>query len=284
MENEDFSFMQQQWRMMNPTEERNDAFTLPSLPYVPPSSSFGPNMEQLFFSSPSPVKPRSSYTNRVTGLNDGFGNLHPKQENLFRLNPQRDVSGSKNASRGISQAKDHIIAERRRREKLSQRFIALSTLVPGLKKTDKASVLGESIKYLKHLQEKVRFLEGQAIQKTMESVVYVSKSRLSATAGSEDYEAVAVEEPLPEIEARFSGRNVMIRIHCERRKGVVETTSAEIERIQLTVINSSVMTFGSNFLHLIIIAEMGMDFSMTAKDVAKSIKSSLEFFMKANIS
>lgn len=34
----------------------------------------------------------------------------------------------------ISQPQDHIIAERKRREKLSQRFIALSALVPGLKK------------------------------------------------------------------------------------------------------------------------------------------------------
>lgn len=33
-----------------------------------------------------------------------------------------------------SQTQDHIIAERKRREKLSQRFIALSAIVPGLKK------------------------------------------------------------------------------------------------------------------------------------------------------
>lgn len=36
-----------------------------------------------------------------------------------------------------SQAHDHIVAERKRREKLSQRFIALSALVPGLKKVPK---------------------------------------------------------------------------------------------------------------------------------------------------
>lgn len=33
-----------------------------------------------------------------------------------------------------SHAQDHIVAERKRREKLSQRFIALSAIVPGLKK------------------------------------------------------------------------------------------------------------------------------------------------------
>lgn len=44
--------------------------------------------------------------------------------------------GSKRINTGtrLSQTQDHIIAERKRREKLSQRFIALSALVPGLKK------------------------------------------------------------------------------------------------------------------------------------------------------
>jgi hypothetical protein len=37
-------------------------------------------------------------------------------------------------SRTPTNAQDHIIAERKRREKLSQRFIALSAIVPGLKK------------------------------------------------------------------------------------------------------------------------------------------------------
>lgn len=37
-------------------------------------------------------------------------------------------------ARPPSHTQDHIIAERKRREKLSQRFIALSAIVPGLKK------------------------------------------------------------------------------------------------------------------------------------------------------
>lgn len=39
-----------------------------------------------------------------------------------------------NTSAKLPQAQDHIIAERKRREKLSQKFIALSALIPGLKK------------------------------------------------------------------------------------------------------------------------------------------------------
>lgn len=39
-----------------------------------------------------------------------------------------------------SYAQDHIIAERKRREKLSQRFIALSAVLPGLKKVHSCSI------------------------------------------------------------------------------------------------------------------------------------------------
>lgn len=41
---------------------------------------------------------------------------------------------SNSGRRPPTRSKDHTIAERRRREKLSQRFIALSAMVPGLKK------------------------------------------------------------------------------------------------------------------------------------------------------
>ncbi|CAM8947048.1 unnamed protein product [Rhodiola kirilowii] len=65
------------------------------------------------------------------------------------------ISEMSAATTRSSAAQDHVIAERNRREKLSQRFIALSAVVPGLKKTDKASVLAGAVKYLKKLQERV---------------------------------------------------------------------------------------------------------------------------------
>ncbi|KAF6142383.1 hypothetical protein GIB67_033810 [Kingdonia uniflora] len=67
-----------------------------------------------------------------------------------------------------SLAKDHVIAERKRRKKFSQRLIALSAMIPGLKKMDKATVLGDAIKYLKELQERVNSLEAQSAMKTTE--------------------------------------------------------------------------------------------------------------------
>lgn len=46
----------------------------------------------------------------------------------------QDKKAAASTTRNPTQAQDHVIAERKRREKLSQRFIALSAIVPGLKK------------------------------------------------------------------------------------------------------------------------------------------------------
>ncbi|KAG6421939.1 hypothetical protein SASPL_118499 [Salvia splendens] len=90
----------------------------------------------------------------------------------------------------LSQPNDHILAERKRREKLSHRLM------------DKASVLGDAIEYMKQLQEKVKALE--------------EKKTTVVLSG----------DPLPEIEARICDKDVLISIHCEKRKGILEKTVA----------------------------------------------------------
>ncbi|KAH0767129.1 hypothetical protein KY285_003000 [Solanum tuberosum] len=185
----------------------------------------------------------------------------------------------------LTQAQDHIIAERKRREKLSQRFIALSALIPGLKKMDKASVLGDAIKYLKQLQEKVKTLEEQTKKKSVESVVFVKKYELYGdgenSSSDENYSSgtVPVDEALPEIEARISEKDALIRIHCEKRKGIVQKTVAEIEKLHLTVINTCALSFGTSALDITIIAQMDEEFAMTVKDLVKNLRSALKMFM-----
>ena len=48
--------------------------------------------------------------------------------------PRLNIPNPPAAAKSTGHTQDHIMAERKRREKLSQRFIALSAIVPGLKK------------------------------------------------------------------------------------------------------------------------------------------------------
>lgn len=59
---------------------------------------------------------------------------------------------------------NHVLAERRRREKLNERFIILRSLVPFVTKMDKASILGDTIEYVKQLRKKIQDLESRTRQ------------------------------------------------------------------------------------------------------------------------
>ncbi|KAG8098006.1 hypothetical protein GUJ93_ZPchr0013g38023 [Zizania palustris] len=185
-----------------------------------------------------------------------------------------DVAMVPAASRPASQNQEHILAERKRREKLSQRFIALSKIVPGLKKMDKASVLSDAIKYVKQLQEHVKGLEEEARRRPVEAAVLVKKSQLSVAdddASSSDENFDGAETGLPEIEARLSERTVLIKIHCENRKGALITALSEVESIGLTIMNTNVLPFTTSSLDITIMATAEKDFSLSVKDIVKKL-------------
>ncbi|XP_042469296.1 transcription factor bHLH18-like isoform X1 [Zingiber officinale] len=186
--------------------------------------------------------------------------------------------GSHIRSRSSYDNKEHIIAERKRREKLSRRFIALSAIVPGLKKMDKASVLADTIRYLKELDEKVKALEEQAAKRTVESSVVVKKSQLSADDDSSfcddenfEYGQRRFGESLPEIEAKMSDKSILIKIHCENGKGVLVKALSEVEKFHLSVVSCSVIPFAGSSLDITIMAQIEDGFNMTVKDLAKKM-------------
>ncbi|XP_029116450.1 transcription factor bHLH25 isoform X2 [Elaeis guineensis] len=200
---------------------------------------------------------------------------HGSEQNLETVTHQ----GSKAASLGPSHAQDHIIAERHRREKLSQRFIELSAVVPGLKKKDKASVLGDAVKYVKELQERVKTLEYQTAKRTIESVTLVKKSKLSVDDGgsssNDDNNSDGLENSIPEIEARLSDKTILVRIHCENHKGVMVKVLSEIEKLHVTVTDASIMSFAGSSINITVMAQIEKEFSMTLKDVVRKLKTTL---------
>lgn len=126
---------------------------------------------------------------------------------------------------------------------------------------DKASVLGDAISYVKELQERVKVLEEQTKKRTVESVVYVKKSQL-VVSGTDDEssscddnsEISTSDGTLPEIEARVSDKDVLIRIHCEKQKGLLPKLISQLEMLHLSITNTSVLPFGNSTLDITIIA------------------------------
>ncbi|KAL7190815.1 hypothetical protein ACSBR2_022988 [Camellia fascicularis] len=248
------------------------------------TEQFSPNFPISFADFGSP--PSSPSTNPPENIDNAS---EPKDEVVsngdhasvpLKNNPPKAGQKRSNAiTRTPLEVQDRVMAERKRREKLSQRFIALSAMVPGLKKMDKASVLGDAIKYLKHLQEHVKLLEEQINKKSEESVVFVKKSHISGDDDSSSCDENFDGQALPEIEARISENHVLIRIHCEKQKGVAVKLLSEIEKIHLSVVNSSFLPFGQYAMDITVVAQMDADFSLTVKDLVRKLRSAVLKFM-----
>ncbi|KAK6156694.1 hypothetical protein DH2020_010942 [Rehmannia glutinosa] len=200
--------------------------------------------ENMSFDSPPPinsstvginVNPKEEvawYNNSSTSLT----NFSPESINVSNGNQnygaKRSIISTNSSSTRLTSSQDHIIAERKRREKLSQRFIALSALVPGLKRVNEIISSGPRI-----------------------------------------------TESLPEIEARYCNKDVLINIHCEKRKGVLEKVVAEIEKLNLSVTNNSVVTFGDSTLNITVVAQDEEFDMINMKEIVKNLRGALKAFM-----
>ena len=123
------------------------------------------------------------------------------------------------------------------------------------------------MRYVKELEARVKALEDQNVKRTVESVVLVKKSQPSAadadadadddgSSSDENFDAQPSQKPFPEIEAKVSGKTVLMRIHCENRKGVIVKILSEIESINLTIINTNVMPFLGSSINVTVIAQV----------------------------
>jgi len=108
---------------------------------------------------------------------------------------------------------------------------------------------------MKQMEQKVKTLEEQAAKETKEPAVTVKKSQLPI-ASDESSDGVLSDGTLPKIEARLSGKNALIRIHCENRKGFLVKALTEIENQHLSVINTSVLPFSDRFLDITVMAQV----------------------------
>ncbi|KAI9107557.1 hypothetical protein K1719_021594 [Acacia pycnantha] len=213
----------------------------------------------------------------------------PSISELCSLKRNRDqtcnnVVEPRKKTRSSSETANHIMAERKRRQQLTERFIALSATIPGLKKMDKATILQEATKYVKQLQERVTELEKQnsiiintpsssSDQKSsMRSVKKYCDLHRANINDDDDKCCEAKNEVLPQIDAKVLENQVLFGIYCQKQKGIEFKILNLLESFHLYVTSSSVLPFGNFTLGITIIAQMGEKYRMTVNEVVKNLR------------
>ncbi|KAL9241580.1 hypothetical protein vseg_015676 [Gypsophila vaccaria] len=223
---------------------------------------------------------------------------HPKRNNNSS-GDKKCVTSDENSGKicGRKRRRDpvqvhgHIMAERKRRELLTQRFIALSALIPGLKKVDKTTILEEAIKYLKQMHEKVKELEKAASKQ----VVMVVKSKqlnvendnnrsivVKNVNGSINYSSGGGDgresDTLSKIQVKVRRNTIMLTICCVKRKGVLAKIYDEVERCGMIVLNTGVVDFENTKLDISILAQM--EGAAGDEEQVKELLRSLDFVLR----
>ncbi|KAK4762441.1 hypothetical protein SAY86_008209 [Trapa natans] len=156
---------------------------------------------------------------------------------------------------------NHMLAERRRREKLNERFIILRSLVPFVTKMDKASILGDAIEYVKQLLKKIQDLEAknqqmEIDQRSSSGVTAIAhpgpatsdKRKIRVVEGAGGVKAKAVESspppppPLKETSVQVSiiENDGLIELQCPHKEGLLLNVMQMLRdlRIEIIVIQS----------------------------------------------
>lgn len=139
-----------------------------------------------------------------------------------------------------------MVAERKRREKLNQRFYALRSAVPNVSKMDKASLLADAVDYINGLKSKINMLEGkcrdnEATKQQQQSaglldMYEVGSSTPSSGSRWRDKKNKGVNVMM-EIEVKILGSEAMIRVEstdvdhpCTRVMNVLRDLELEVSR------------------------------------------------------
>lgn len=120
---------------------------------------------------------------------------------------------------------------------------------------DKASVLGDAIKYVKELQERLKTLEEEATKKTVEPVVLLKRFHVYR---NDDVVNSCYDQLIPGlVEARVLDKDVLLRIHCKKDvRGCLVNMLSQVEKLHLTIINTSVLQFGNSSIDITMVAQV----------------------------
>ncbi|KAK3144012.1 hypothetical protein QOZ80_4AG0307750 [Eleusine coracana subsp. coracana] len=175
---------------------------------------------------------------------------------------ESSVGGNTARSTQESGIKNHVMSERRRREKLNEMFLILKSLVPTINKVDKASILAETIAYLKELERRVRELESSSrehimqpsettrlrgrhnneiIEKRVSGAKRNKASELSDDAEREHHWVLS-KDGTSNVTVTVTDKEVLLEVHCQWEKMLMTRVFHAIKTIHLDVLSVQAST------------------------------------------
>ncbi|KAL6903352.1 hypothetical protein ACP4OV_004165 [Aristida adscensionis] len=171
-----------------------------------------------------------------------------------------------------SGVKNHVMSERRRREKLNEMFLMLKSLVPSIHKVDKASILAETIAYLKELEHRVQELESSRELSNTSRPVETARSkrgrdgeitagtkRVAALAGAKRRKAsselggddddvereqhwVLSKDGTSNVNVTVAGSEVVLELQCRWREQLMARVFDAVKALRLDVLSVQAST------------------------------------------
>ncbi|XP_042010681.1 transcription factor EGL1-like isoform X2 [Salvia splendens] len=187
---------------------------------------------------------------------------------VARMHENAQIESAKNKDRcddrslqqeGEEVDKNHVLSERKRREKISVRFAILGSLVPSGGKVDKVSVLDHTIEYLRELERKVQDLEAykeaterettqsrahDAMERTSDNYGHSKLGSITKLLGNKK-KASDVEKTAPEnkrtrstsstdsITISITDKDVLIEMRCSWRQCVLIQVMEALTQLNL---------------------------------------------------
>ncbi|XP_044448453.1 basic helix-loop-helix protein A [Aegilops tauschii subsp. strangulata] len=153
------------------------------------------------------------------------------------------------ARREVDFGASHVMQERKRRGKLNERFIILRSLVPFVTKTssfhgyqmDKASILGDTIEYVKQLTKRIQDLESSTVRGPTMSrekrALLTGMEGPSSSSGSSSSAPVATDVQVSIIES-----DALLELRCPDRRGLLVAIMQALQeqlRLEVTSVQAS---------------------------------------------
>ncbi|XP_057784660.1 transcription factor MYC2-like [Salvia miltiorrhiza] len=142
-----------------------------------------------------------------------------------------DSSPPRKKARAEKIPRNHLVAERKRREMLNQRFYALRSVVPNVSKMDKASLLADAVTYINQLKSSLTALEAKCAR-------FLKMYNVRSTSAAKTSHAHKLE-----IEVKILGSEALIRVQsddvdhpCARVMNVLRDLDLEVSRASSSAI------------------------------------------------